>query len=84
MTASFHILSNSSIICHLAIRYYVASILKEWLSNMVLLSYYLTALSTHRDYVQVASPLVITILWHVDKLLGNEREISKYTTSVAK
>jgi hypothetical protein len=26
----------------------------------------------------------IEILWHVDPLLGTDREISKYTTTVAK
>jgi hypothetical protein len=28
--------------------------------------------------------LYATILWHVDPLLGNEPEISKYTTAVCK
>jgi hypothetical protein len=34
------------------------------------------------DYIGSDSR-VINVLWHVDPLLGNDREISKYTTAVS-
>jgi hypothetical protein len=34
--------------------------------------------------VRTSNPIYVLILWHVDPLLGNGREISDYTTAVTR
>jgi hypothetical protein len=35
-------------------------------------------------FTYVSSPKLLNILWHLDPLLGNDREISNYTTAVTR